>query len=331
MARMLWPRRRTNLAHWRKNLTCLCVTVDAWLCWLHSSRCSFQGPLRRPRSLRRPQPAILAAPTSTRIGAVSRSTTSLRKRRFGRCSRHRLERREPEDLRLDLELPGDRGDRQGEHRHVRLHLRPGRDRRYSHGLARQVRDQPRRVVYGSGDTPPPNPCGSADMDNDGVNDGCDNCPSVSNPDQMDSNDNGTGDACEPQPTCAEAHAGEADSDQDGVVDACDNCPTVMNPGQEDSDHNGTGDACEPRHRTTTTVTTDSSRSPEPRTAAPHRPPATRLPLRSPVLRQCSVSASQRQPRACRRRAAAVPPVRSTPAFADRRSHVSCSVSTASES
>src|SRR6476620_9084586 len=66
--------------------------------------------------------------------------------------------------------------------------------------------------YNPSDTPPPNPCGSADTDNDGVNDGCDNCPSVSNPDQTDSNDNGMGDACEPQPTCAEAHAGSPDSD-----------------------------------------------------------------------------------------------------------------------
>ena len=184
--------------------------------------------------------------------------------------------------------------------------------------------------YGSGDTPPPNPCGSADMDNDGVNDGCDNCPSVSNPDQMDSNDNGTGDACEPQPTCAEAHAGEADSDQDGVVDACDNCPTVMNPGQEDSDHNGTGDACEPTPPNNNDGDNGQQQVAGAQDSGTHRPPATRLPLRSPVLRQCSVSALQRPPRACRRRPAAWP-VRSTPAFADRRSHVSCSVSTASGS
>ncbi|HKF42879.1 MAG TPA: PA domain-containing protein [Thermoanaerobaculia bacterium] len=36
----------------------------------------------------------------------------------------------------------------------------------------------------------------ADLDNDGVPDGVDNCPNVPNPDQADSNRNGIGDACE---------------------------------------------------------------------------------------------------------------------------------------
>ena len=36
----------------------------------------------------------------------------------------------------------------------------------------------------------------ADLDNDGVPDGVDNCPNVPNPDQADSNRNGVGDACE---------------------------------------------------------------------------------------------------------------------------------------
>jgi Thrombospondin type 3 repeat len=40
-------------------------------------------------------------------------------------------------------------------------------------------------------TPPP------DTDRDGVEDGRDNCPTVPNPDQRDSNRNGRGDACEP--------------------------------------------------------------------------------------------------------------------------------------
>lgn len=36
-----------------------------------------------------------------------------------------------------------------------------------------------------------------DTDLDGIMDGCDNCPSVANPDQTDSNGNGIGNACEP--------------------------------------------------------------------------------------------------------------------------------------
>jgi hypothetical protein len=55
--------------------------------------------------------------------------------------------------------------------------------------------------YNTSDTPPPppNPCGESDMDQDGVNDACDNCPSASNPDQADSDRDGMGDACEPTP------------------------------------------------------------------------------------------------------------------------------------
>jgi len=38
--------------------------------------------------------------------------------------------------------------------------------------------------------------------------------------------------------------GQLDTDHDGVGDACDNCPTVFNAQQTDSDGNGVGDACE---------------------------------------------------------------------------------------
>ena len=48
--------------------------------------------------------------------------------------------------------------------------------------------------YDQGDTPPPPPqgCTGVDSDGDGVADSCDNCPSVSNPDQTDRNGNGNG-------------------------------------------------------------------------------------------------------------------------------------------
>ena len=79
--------------------------------------------------------------------------------------------------------------------------------------------------------PPP------DSDNDGVADSSDNCPSVPNADQMDSDNNGVGDVCE-------GGSNNNDDDNDGVVDTDDNCPLVPNADQMDSDNNGVGDVCD---------------------------------------------------------------------------------------
>jgi hypothetical protein len=73
-----------------------------------------------------------------------------------------------------------------------------------------------------------------DRDLDDDLDGLDNCPSVFNPDQADSNNNGIGDVCDTT----------ADTDSDGVPDASDNCPTTPNAGQENFDGDGQGDACD---------------------------------------------------------------------------------------
>ncbi|HKQ49833.1 MAG TPA: thrombospondin type 3 repeat-containing protein [Phycisphaerae bacterium] len=72
-----------------------------------------------------------------------------------------------------------------------------------------------------------------DRDGDGVDDVCDNCPlNTPNPDQLDIDDDGIGDAC------------EHDEDEDGVPNASDNCPSTPNPGQDDADSDGIGDACD---------------------------------------------------------------------------------------
>jgi len=109
----------------------------------------------------------------------------------------------------------------------------------------------------------------------------DNCPDVSNPDQLDSDLDGIGDACEPDcddeldPDCDEvpndgddsgdpddnvcedgetvdcddncpdaANSSQADSDDDGLGDACDNCPDAANADQADLDEDELGDVCD---------------------------------------------------------------------------------------
>ena len=75
-----------------------------------------------------------------------------------------------------------------------------------------------------------------DGDGDGIDDNLDNCPSIYNPDQKDTDGDGLGDVCDDNP--------DSDLDDDGVRDNVDNCPNVYNPDQTDSDHNGIGDRCD---------------------------------------------------------------------------------------
>lgn len=72
-----------------------------------------------------------------------------------------------------------------------------------------------------------------DTDADGVVDVVDNCPSIANANQVNSDgaDDG-GDAC------------DNDDDNDGWADVDDNCPTVANPQQEDGNADGIGDVCD---------------------------------------------------------------------------------------
>jgi C1A family cysteine protease len=101
-----------------------------------------------------------------------------------------------------------------------------------------------------------------DSDGDGIPDILDNCPSIANPGQEDTekrlscvqadinsqacvpvpDPDGVGDACD---NCPSAYnPDQKDSDKDGIGDACDNCPFVYNPSQENSDSDGFGDACD---------------------------------------------------------------------------------------
>lgn len=73
----------------------------------------------------------------------------------------------------------------------------------------------------------------ADSDGDGVPDYLDNCPSIANTSQLDTDGDGLGNACDP------------DDDNDGVPDGIDNCPLTPNPSQADCNNDGCGDACCP--------------------------------------------------------------------------------------
>jgi len=94
-----------------------------------------------------------------------------------------------------------------------------------------------------------------DFDEDGWEDGFDNCPFAFNRDQIDGDGDGMGDACD---VCMAAYNPEQlDADADGQGDACDddadgdgkanlldNCPLIANPSQVDADKDGMGNACD---------------------------------------------------------------------------------------
>ncbi len=98
-----------------------------------------------------------------------------------------------------------------------------------------------------------------DVDGDGVSDDEDNCVWLANPDQVDSEGDGWGDACDLDPDQDNilSPCGPwclVDEDGDGIAGTVDldspfpmgddNCPLLFNPAQEDEDGDGVGDVCD---------------------------------------------------------------------------------------
>tara|TARA_R110002072_G_scaffold283537_1_gene447140 strand:- start:163 stop:714 length:552 start_codon:yes stop_codon:yes gene_type:complete len=93
-----------------------------------------------------------------------------------------------------------------------------------------------------------------DYDLDAIPDLEDNCPSISNPEQLNTDGDSEGNACDVDddndgwadvedncPLIANTH--QDDADGDGVGDVCDNCLITANPDQRDTDEDGVGDQC----------------------------------------------------------------------------------------
>ena len=75
-----------------------------------------------------------------------------------------------------------------------------------------------------------------DMDGDTIADSADNCPEVANTNQLDTDDDGAGDACDTTPN--------GDTDLDTIDNLADNCPVTANTDQSDTDSDNAGDACD---------------------------------------------------------------------------------------
>ncbi|MBL4671561.1 MAG: thrombospondin type 3 repeat-containing protein [Arenicella sp.] len=93
-------------------------------------------------------------------------------------------------------------------------------------------DDDNDMVLDINDDLPFDPTDSVDTDGDLVGDSTDNCTTISNPDQLNTDQDSLGNACDP------------DMDDDLVLNEFDNCPVDANFDQDDTDDDDIGDACD---------------------------------------------------------------------------------------
>ena len=86
--------------------------------------------------------------------------------------------------------------------------------------------------------------GGQDDDSDGIANQLDNCPLTANPDQLNTDGDSQGNAC------------DTDDDNDTILDTADNCPINANADQADNDGDGIGNVCDDTPNPPSTDDTD---------------------------------------------------------------------------